>query len=103
MAKPKRPSLADLMQQEAPVVVPPASAPAEVIPLIPSAPPSAVAAEKVRVRRDKPHTTVYIEPAVRLAIKRIALEYNKKPHDLMLEGIDLMLLKYIGKSIKDIT
>jgi hypothetical protein len=54
------------------------------------------------IRRDKPHTTVYLDPAVRLAIKRIALDYNKKPHDLMIEGIDMMLIKYIGKKSKDI-
>ena len=54
------------------------------------------------VRRDKPHTTVYLDPAVRLAIKRIALDYDKKPHDLMIEGIDMMLIKYMGKTSKDI-
>lgn len=53
------------------------------------------------VRRDRPHTTVYLDPAVRLTIKRIALDYNRKPHDLMIEGIDMMLLKYIGKTTKD--
>lgn len=53
------------------------------------------------VRRDKPHTTVYLDPAVRLAIKRVALDYNKKPHDLMLEGIDMMLIKYTGKPSKE--
>ena len=118
MAK-KRASLADIMRDSAlpPVNLEATTPPARamVVPLAQSAPqPLAIErhvvapAPDVRpegrgVRRDKPHTTVYLDPAVRLAIKRIALDYNKKPHDLMIEGIDMMLIKYTGKPSKEHT
>jgi len=116
MAK-KRASLADIMQNSAPSpgslegITP--TARAAVVPLVQAAsqpldiePQVIVPAPEVRPegrggRRDKPHTTVYLDPAVRLAIKRIALDYNKKAHDLMIEGIDMMLIKYTGKPSKD--
>lgn len=115
MAK-KRPSLADIMQEDAPPVAAEPSAtrkPAVVVPLVQpetqasaarAEEPPAAPREKGRgMRRDKPHTTIYLDPPVRLAIKRIALDYDRKPHDLMMEGIDMMLTKYAGKTSKDIT
>lgn len=111
MAK-KRVSLADIMQEAALAATDSASAARGLlVPLVQLAPERreqpAVAATPVAqkesrgMRRDKPHTTIYLDPAVRLAIKRIALDYNKKPHDLMLEGIDMMLIKYTGKTSKE--
>lgn len=103
MAK-QRPSLADITQESLPQP-PEAQGRGVVVPLV--SPPEARAPEetprKERVRRDKPHTTLYLDHAVRIAIKRIALEYDKKPHDLLLEGVEMMLLQYTGKTIKDIT
>jgi hypothetical protein len=114
MAK-KRPSLADIMQEDAAPVAEAASprGPGVVVPLVQPelqvserraderpAPPREAGRG---VRRDKPHTTIYLDPRVRLAIKRIALDYDRKPHDLMMEGIDMMLTKYAGKTSKDIT
>jgi hypothetical protein len=91
MAKAKRASLADIMGAAA---IPEATAaPPD------SAPPQG--AEQGRApRRDKPHTTIYLDLAVRNAIKRIAIDLNKRPHDLMLEGIDMMLVRYTGKPAK---
>ena len=43
------------------------------------------------------HTSLYLSPEVRRAIKEIAFTYDKKPHDLFIEGINLMLAKY-GKA-----
>jgi hypothetical protein len=40
------------------------------------------------------HTSLYLHPAVRRAIQEIAFQYDKKPHDLYLEGIDMMLASY---------
>lgn len=40
------------------------------------------------------HTSLYLHPNVRRAIREIAFQFDKKPHDLYLEGIDLMLTKY---------
>jgi hypothetical protein len=44
--------------------------------------------------RTASHTSLYLHPNVRRAIREIAFQFDKKPHDLYLEGIDLMLAKY---------
>lgn len=113
MAKPKRPSLADIMEKEQaePVAAFAAAlAPRATAKVLPMAPPAETAltaaapeAKQGRGSPSKPHTTLYLDPAVRHAIKRIALDYNKKPHDLLLEGVDMMLVQYTGKGLKDIT
>ena len=115
MAK-KRPSLADIMQEDATPAAaeaPSPRAPGVVVPLVQPEPmviehsaderPAPQREAGRGVRRDKPHTTIYLDPPVRLAIKRIALDYDRKPHDLMMEGIDMMLTKYAGKTSKEIT
>lgn len=113
MAK-KRPSLADIMQEDAaPAAAEAANPRGVVVPLVQPEPQVSERQADARpapqreagrgVRRDKPHTTIYLDPPVRLAIKRIALDYDRKPHDLMMEGIDMMLTKYAGKTSKDIT
>ncbi len=115
MAK-KRPSLADIMQEDAAPAAAEVTSPRAkgvVVPLVQPEPQVSERRADERpappreagrgVRRDKPHTTIYLDPPVRLAIKRIALDYDRKPHDLMMEGIDMMLTKYAGKTSKDIT
>ncbi|MDB5244005.1 MAG: hypothetical protein JWP57_4631 [Spirosoma sp.] len=88
MAKAKRASLADIMGAGA-------------IPEAAAVPPDSAPQEQGRApRRDRPHTTIYLDHAVRNAIKRVAIDVNKRPHDLMLEGIDMMLIKYTGKPAK---
>ena len=45
-------------------------------------------------KKDRPHTTLYLDRKVQRAIKEIALQYDLKAHDLYLEGINLMLAQY---------
>ena len=54
-------------------------------------------------RKDRPHTTLYLSKKVQRVIKEIALQYDRKPHDLYLEGINLMLTQYGRPSINDIS
>jgi hypothetical protein len=61
--------------------------------------PAAVAS----VRKDRPHTTLYLSKKVQRVIKEIAFQYDRKPHDLYLEGINLMLTQYGRPSIDDIS
>lgn len=53
-------------------------------------------------RKDRPHTTLYLDKKVQKVIKEIALQYDRKPHDLYIEGINLMLRHYGRPSVKDI-
>ncbi|CAB4816980.1 unannotated protein [freshwater metagenome] len=105
MAK-QRPSLADITQESLPQP-PEAQGRGLVVPLVHPTPDAHMSRDesprKEKPRRDRPHTTLYLDHPVRIAIKRIALEYDKKPHDLLLEGVEMMLLHYTGKTIKDIT
>lgn len=54
------------------------------------------------VRVGKAHTTLYLDRKAQRVIKEIALQFDKKAHDLYLEGIDLMLAQYGRPSLKDI-
>lgn len=64
-------------------------------------PPQAAPAEKPRaVRKDKPHTTLYLGKKARKVVKEIALHYDTTPQALYLEGIDMMLAKYGRPSLK---
>jgi hypothetical protein len=49
---------------------------------------------RTRVRREKPHVSLYAHPRTLDAIRDLALAQRKKPHDLYLEGLRLMLAKY---------
>lgn len=49
------------------------------------------------------HTSLYLSKDVQHAIAEIALAYRiKKPHDLYIEGINLMLAKYGRPSVEEI-
>jgi hypothetical protein len=53
------------------------------------------AVEKPRgMRKDKPHTTLYLGKKARKVVKEIALQFDTTPQALYLEGIDMMLTKY---------
>ena len=106
MAKPKRPVLADLTQNSLPqapeapmsrVVVPMVQGAADTTRSTPPERPG-IGAHPSKFQR----TSLYLDPVVHKTIKRIALDYNKKPHDLVVEGIEMMLLKYVGKTMEDI-
>lgn len=49
--------------------------------------------------KDRPHTTLYLDPRVLKEIRRLAADTDQKSHDLFVEGIDLMLRKYRRPSI----
>jgi len=55
-----------------------------------------------QVRQDRPHTTLYLEKKVQRVIKEIALQYDRKVHDLYIEGINLMLTRYGRPSIDEL-
>lgn len=46
--------------------------------------------------------TVYLPKAAYRFVKQVALELEKRPHDLLIQGIELMLAQH-GKSMKDFT
>lgn len=46
--------------------------------------------------------TLYLPKPVYRLIKQMALDFERRPHDLLLEGIDLLLARY-GKSIASVT
>src|ERR1019366_6134780 len=80
MAK-HRPSLEAFAQSAAPIpatAAPPADTVAtNVVELVSSA--------AATTRKDRPHTTLYLGKKVQRVIKEIALQYDRKPHDLYLE------------------
>jgi hypothetical protein len=45
-------------------------------------------------RRSLPHTSLYISKKVQKTLKEIALEYDRRPHDLLIEAVDLVLQRY---------
>ena len=99
MAKHKRPLLADLTQ----TALPPAPTGGVVVPMVQGGPHTPPDTPDISARTSKfQRTSLYLDPVVHKAIKRIALDYNKKPHDLVVEGIEMMLLKYVGKTMDDI-
>jgi hypothetical protein len=44
--------------------------------------------------------SLYVPKAAYKFIKQTALDFDKKPHDLLIEGVEMVLAKY-GKSLKD--
>ena len=58
--------------------------------------------EAPRARKDRPHTTLYIGKKAQKVIKEIALQYDCKPHNLYIEGLNLMLAKYGKPPISEI-
>lgn len=46
------------------------------------------------------HTSLYLPPETQRAIKEIAFQYDRRPHDLYIEGINMMLAKYGKPPVK---
>jgi hypothetical protein len=42
----------------------------------------------------RPHVSLYLDPTVMRRIKTLAIELDCRPHDLLVEGVDLMLRKH---------
>jgi hypothetical protein len=51
--------------------------------------------------KDVRHTSLYLPKAVHRTIAEIALAQDRKPHAIMLEGLDLVLRKYGHPSIAE--
>lgn len=89
MAKPKV-SLADMMAQE----VATQGVTADNVETLKHESVITLQRDDAKTSRRLQHTSLYLTPEVRRAIKEIAFQYDRKPHDLYMEGIDLMLAKY---------
>ena len=46
------------------------------------------------------HTSLYLPPEAQRAIKEIAFQFDRRPHDLYIEGINMMLAKYGKPPVK---
>ena len=46
------------------------------------------------------HTSLYLPPETQRAIKEIAFQFDRRPHDLYIEGINMMLAKYGKPPVK---
>ena len=49
---------------------------------------------RTRIRRELPHVSLYAHPKVLDAIRDLAIAQRKKPHDLYIEGLRMMLASY---------
>jgi hypothetical protein len=76
------PSLEALAQAETAVLRPVTS----------TMPPTAPA--EPRIRRDRPHVSLYLDKRVQRVIKRIAADTDRRAHDVYLEAVDLLLRHY---------
>jgi hypothetical protein len=47
-----------------------------------------------RALRAAPHMSLYVGKRVQRALKEIALEYDRKPHDILIEAVDMVLQRY---------
>jgi hypothetical protein len=75
------------------------SSPGNVRKLVPKKPPARMAR---RTRVDKPHISLYIDPRVVKVIKRIALDYDLRAHDLYIHGVNLMLREFGQPTVEQI-
>ena len=102
MAK-HRPSLEAFAQAGTQPTEPPAAEAAKVVELKQPPQSTSIPVPTAHGRKDRPHVSLYLDKKVQRAIKEVALQYDKKPHDLYLEAIDLMLTHYGRASIKDLS
>src|SRR3954447_6554041 len=95
MAKPQG-SLESMMRariDEAPAPKARTAKAAEVVPIATPTPAPEAPAKVEKV-------SLYIPRAAYKFIKQTALDFDKKPHDLLIEGVEMVLAKH-GKSLKD--
>lgn len=102
MAK-HRPSLEAFAQAGTQPAAPTAAEATKVVELKQPPQSSSTPAPAAPGRKDRPHVSLYLDKKVQRVIKEVALQYDKKPHDLYLEAIDLMLTHYGRASIKDLS
>jgi|ERR1700735_2437902 hypothetical protein len=90
MNKQQRPSLEALAGAVAPT-------PDNVVPG-----PGAKPAKPAPLRRDKPHMSLYLDRRVQKVIKEIALAYDRRPHDLYIDAVNMLLRSYGKGTVADI-
>ena len=56
-----------------------------------------------RVLRAAPHMSLYVGKRVQRALKEIALEYDRKPHDILIEAVDMVLRRYGRPTVAELT
>jgi hypothetical protein len=49
------------------------------------------------------HTTIYLHKRVLRELKAIALEYDRKPHDILIEGVNAALAHYGRPSVEELS
>jgi hypothetical protein len=54
------------------------------------------------VRADRPHVSLYLDKRVQKVIKEIALTYDRKPHDLYIDAVNLLLRSYGKPTVAEI-
>jgi hypothetical protein len=64
--------------------------------------PGSKPAKPPALRKDKPHVSLYLDKRVQKVIKEIALAYDRKPHDLYVEAVNLMLRSYGKGTVAEI-
>lgn len=64
--------------------------------------PPKAAAPKPKPRADVQHTSIYVPKTAYRKIREIALTGDRKTHDVIMEGVDLVLAKYGFPSIAEL-
>ena len=54
-------------------------------------------------RPGRTHTSIYLHKRVLRELRAIALEYDRKPHDLLINGVDLLLAHYGRPSVEELS
>jgi hypothetical protein len=55
------------------------------------------------VRAGRTHTTIYLHKRVLRELRAIALEYDRKPHDILIEGVNAALAHYGRPSVEELS
>ena len=53
--------------------------------------------------RPHPHMSLYIGKPVQRTLKEIALEYDCRPHDILIQAIDLVFARYGRPSVAELS
>jgi hypothetical protein len=95
MAKPQE-SLESMMRARIKEVPAPKAPTVKASKVVPIAAPTPAPEAPAKVEK----VSLYVPKAAYKFIKQTALDFDKKPHDLLIEGVEMVLAKY-GKSLKD--
>jgi hypothetical protein len=56
-----------------------------------------------RTLRAAPHMSLYLNKRAQRALKEIALEYDRKSHDILIEAVNLVLQRYGRPTVAELT